>query len=263
MTLKKHKPLCEANIFLKNIHWKKNQNKYLLILDFDGTLSNLVEKAEDATLPPETLRDLQRLEENPSFNIIIVSGRPLNFLEKQFGSNFNLAGEYGLDSNFSTIQSRQDTSNSYLEQKSLDYFKELVLKHKGSYIEQKKFSYVWHYRPVKETLSKALILRYLQELNNILETSSLEAQQYNNVLEVKLKKASKKAFLEHFLKEKQEEYFIIAAGDDISDEELFTVIPKDQGVSIAVGDIINHADYTIPSPQDFRNWLQDLVGITS
>jgi trehalose 6-phosphate phosphatase len=69
-----------------------------VFLDFDGTLTPIVEFPDHAVLPPETRFALTRLSEIGTFSITIISGRALNDIRERVGmANLTYAGNHGLE----------------------------------------------------------------------------------------------------------------------------------------------------------------------
>lgn len=68
-----------------------------LVMDFDGTLSEIVARPDDATPRPEVVPVMRRLVER--FGVVgIVSGRPVEFLRTQLPvPGLSLVGQYGLE----------------------------------------------------------------------------------------------------------------------------------------------------------------------
>src|ERR1700722_14747839 len=72
--------------------------RVLLFLDFDGTLSPIVEAPDQAVMPAETRTLLQRLSHTSWCSVIIVSGRALADVRERVGlANLTYAGNHGLE----------------------------------------------------------------------------------------------------------------------------------------------------------------------
>ena len=70
----------------------------LLFLDFDGTLTPIVEIPYQAVLHPATRLLLERLSQNAPRSVIIVSGRALGDIRERVGlANLTYAGNHGLE----------------------------------------------------------------------------------------------------------------------------------------------------------------------
>jgi trehalose 6-phosphate synthase/phosphatase len=69
---------------------------YYLFIDYDGTLVPIVQNPSDAILPRERKQLLKKLSEKENVTLVVVSGRPSQFLEEQLGTeDFFLASEHG------------------------------------------------------------------------------------------------------------------------------------------------------------------------
>jgi trehalose-phosphatase len=76
----------------------RERRRVLLFLDFDGTLSPIVDFPDQAVMLPGTRNTLQRLSELDMFSVTIVSGRALNDIRERVGmANLNYAGNHGLE----------------------------------------------------------------------------------------------------------------------------------------------------------------------
>jgi trehalose 6-phosphate phosphatase len=78
--------------------WLVSCHRLLLACDFDGTLAPIVAHAEDAELPPNARRALERLVKLPGVMLAIISGRALGDLRDRVGIGPMLyAGNHGLE----------------------------------------------------------------------------------------------------------------------------------------------------------------------
>ena len=69
-----------------------------MFLDFDGTLTPIVDFPNQAVMLPETRVTLKRLSEISTFSVTIVSGRALNDIRERVGmANLTYAGNHGLE----------------------------------------------------------------------------------------------------------------------------------------------------------------------
>lgn len=72
--------------------------RFLLLLDFDGTLAPIVDRPEAAALPPKTRRVLQRLMKAPGLDVAIVSGRGMEDARSRAGiPGVPYAGNHGME----------------------------------------------------------------------------------------------------------------------------------------------------------------------
>ncbi len=76
----------------------RKHRRVLLFLDFDGTLSPIVEFPDQAVMPTQTRIALKRLRDSGACSITIVSGRALNDVRERVGmANLTYAGNHGLE----------------------------------------------------------------------------------------------------------------------------------------------------------------------
>jgi trehalose-phosphatase len=76
----------------------REHRRVLVFLDFDGTLTPIVDFPDQAVMLPETRVTLKRLSELGPFSITIISGRALNDIRERVGiANLTYAGNHGLE----------------------------------------------------------------------------------------------------------------------------------------------------------------------
>jgi trehalose-phosphatase len=76
----------------------REHRRVSVFLDFDGTLTPIVDFPNQAVMLPETRVTLKRLSEIGTFSLTIVSGRALNDVRERVGiANLTYAGNHGLE----------------------------------------------------------------------------------------------------------------------------------------------------------------------
>jgi trehalose 6-phosphate phosphatase len=76
----------------------RTSRRALLFLDFDGTLTPIVEAPDQAVMPTETRILLHRLSQTSWCSVVIVSGRALGDIRERVGlANLTYAGNHGLE----------------------------------------------------------------------------------------------------------------------------------------------------------------------
>ena len=84
---------------LLNIKRESKKHGFVLLLDFDLTLSPLVPNPKNAVLPKNTQSVLKTLSKK--IPVVIISGRKLSDIRKRVGlKNILYAGNHGLEHNF-------------------------------------------------------------------------------------------------------------------------------------------------------------------
>lgn len=241
--------------------FRKAQNR-LLLLDYDGTLVPFANRPQDAVPPKNLLSLLKKLGNNPDATVTIVSGRSAADLEKWFGniSNFWLAAEHG-----AVIRSPETKTWESLHKNNSDEWKDKVfpvLEHfanrtPGSFIEEKEYSLVWHYRMSDPEFGEWLANELASTLDQLLADTQLRAVQGHKTVEVKLMWASKAEVLTYMLQNQPSFDFVLAAGDDTTDEDLFAQMTPEMW-TIHVGSNNSRARYCLADYREMRKLLEKL-----
>jgi trehalose 6-phosphate synthase/phosphatase len=234
----------------------RNAKKRILFLDYDGTLVGFKRIPEQAK-PDQELKDiLMKLTEDPNNTVVIVSGRDRNILDRWFGDlNVHLIGAHGLwirhpNKNwFMTIPIDNEWKESV--RNILDLY---VTRLPGSLIEEKEYSLAVHYRQCEPVVAKAKLNELKQVLLTMTASANIGLQEGNKVIEVKDNRVNKGYAALTFLRNENYD-FILGAGDDFTDEDLFTVLPDDAySIKIGIGD--TSANYYLKSWESMRSILQ-------
>ncbi|MFX1465917.1 MAG: bifunctional alpha,alpha-trehalose-phosphate synthase (UDP-forming)/trehalose-phosphatase [Promethearchaeota archaeon] len=235
--------------------------KRLLLLDYDGTLTPFVKKPTKAKPDDELLEMLKCLNQNPKNTIVIISGRDKEILEKWFyDPKLEMIAEHGvwLKEKESTWQLIEPLKNDWKEE--LRSLLELYVdRTPGALIEEKDFSLAWHYRQVDPELVLIRAGELKAELLDLLTNLNVAVLEGSKVIEIKNIGINKgKAALNWISKDTWD--FILAIGDDMTDEDIFAVIPE-SGYSIKVGLGPSHAKFSVKSFREVRSLLKELEEI--
>lgn len=229
----------------------------LLALDLDGTL--IPSNIEGYTPDKELLDLLKKLSNNPKNKIVILSGRQKYDLEQNFANiKVGLIAEHG-----ALIKRNGEWEN--IEPLDTDWMTKIlpiiefyVDRTPRSFIQQKEFSIVWNYKNVNKKLADIRSI----ELKNTLKNMALSTNMNLNILQgakfIEIKQAgiNKDRALSFWLDEKNWD-FILAAGDDITDESVFEVLPHNS-YSIKVGLTPTEAKWYIDSSEKLIRLLKKL-----
>ncbi len=229
--------------------------KRLFLLDYDGTLVDFEDKPEKAIPDGELYEILNGLSSPENNEVVIVSGRNRHVLEEWFGHlPVNLVAEHGVwirhaNREWKMIE-RLDTGWKPVIRPILEVF---VDRTPGSFVEEKEFSLVWHYRKVDSRFAELRAMELKDALLEYASSLKLEIMDGNHVLEIKNVGVDKgKAVIEWVNRYKDD--FIFAAGDDFTDESIFNVLP-DSAYSIKVGLGYSRALYSVLSVREIRDIL--------
>lgn len=237
---------------LDNSTIKHIQNRYheskkrLFLIDYDGTLTPIVKIPDMAVLDKNTREILKDIISDPRNTVIIISGRSREFIDEQFrGINVTLIAEHGF---FSRYPGNDWTSNIDIDLSWKDRIRpvlnDYVDRCNGSMVEEKYSSLAWHYRNADEDIALLRINELKDDLDEILQNEPiLNIVEGNKVLEVKSVVYNKGTIASKIIN-KENYDFIIALGDDSTDEDLFKVIPEN-GFTIRVGCMPTNARFSI------------------
>jgi trehalose 6-phosphate synthase/phosphatase len=257
----------EMNIRLINNHTEEKiikdyrvaQNR-ILFLDYDGTLVSFAKYPELATIDLPTLTLIQKLANDPKNKIIIISGRDKEFLERQFSeANVTLVAEHGyfIKNPNKNWESTYQSDNNW-KKLVLPILNEYVNRCNGTFIEEKAGSIAWHFRNADSDFAQLRLHELRDDLAEIIRhKTEFEILEGNKVLEVKCGKYDKGHAAQQLLKNENFD-FILAAGDDKTDEFLFKSLP-DYSISIRVGVSPTLAHYNIPNFSSLLFLLKKLL----
>jgi trehalose 6-phosphate synthase/phosphatase len=123
----------------------------------------------------------------------------------------------------------------------------------GSFIEEKVVALVFHYRNVTSSNANEMVERLIRELEPLLAPSSLRILHGKKVVEVLPDAVNKGAAAKFWINKKPYD-FILAAGDDVTDEALFAAMPG-EAVTIKVGEGETAANHRMASQPEFIELL--------
>ncbi len=259
---KKQKDLMSKEVDEQVMMELKNQfskaKKPILFLDYDGTLVEFKGKPEDA-IPDDELKTLVK-KLSKKAQVVIISGRDKETLGSSFkGQKVDMIAEHGVwlkKNNEADWTAYADVDNSWKPdiRQVMEYY---VLRTPGALIEEKHHSLVWHYRKVESGLGDLRMRELFSHLKYMASGHNLQVLEGNKVLEIKRPDINKGRAATAFLKSNSYD-FIIAMGDDWTDEDTFKVMPK-KAYTIRVGYNYTQADYHIKSPLEVRKLLQHLT----
>jgi len=128
----------------------------------------------------------------------------------------------------------------------------------GALVEEKDFSLVWHCRRADPGLASIRGQELKDHLLNLTANMEVGVFEGTKILEVRHFGINKGRAIKPLL-EKQSWDFVMAAGDDYTDEEMFAVLGE-QAYSIKVGSSASKARFNVDSVQEIRLLLKELAG---
>jgi trehalose 6-phosphate synthase/phosphatase len=237
------------------------QNR-VLFLDYDGTLVGFQPIPAQAKPDPELKGLLADLANDPRNTVVIVSGRDKDVLDEWLGDlNLHLLAAHGLW--FRHPDQKEWSMTAPLDNDWKDSVRSVLVFYTdripGSFIEEKNYSIAWHYRQCEPDLVDVKLNEIRENLMSLIGSTTLGIQEGNKVLEVKDTRVNK-GFISSIFIQRSSFDFILGAGDDYTDEDLFASLPPD-AFSIKIGLEKTQANYHVKSWQSMRLILQALAKI--
>jgi trehalose 6-phosphate synthase/phosphatase len=237
----------------------ESARRRLLLLDYDGTLGSYAVEPHMARPTDLVLNVLGDLASKPANEVVLISGRDKNTLETWFGMlPLSLVAEHGV-----WIKERNEDwrmtkplSNDWKPQ-ILPLLELYAGRLPGSFIEEKEFSYVWHYRKADPELASLRAKELADDLVHCTANIDIQVVRGNKIVEVGNAGVNKGAAALYFLS-RSDCQFVLAVGDDSTDEELFKAVPE-TAYSIRVGITPSYARFNLPGPREVLALLSDLA----
>jgi trehalose 6-phosphate synthase/phosphatase len=231
----------------------------LIILGYDGTLTPFETKPEQAKPTAEVKRLLKRLVDDPGNEVVLISGRDRHTLDRWFGGlEIGLVAEHGA---WTREKGKPWKVGGRLprEWKGELYplLERYVDRTPGSFVEEKEFSLVWHYRKAEPKLGKLRAREVVNDLSNITANLNLQVLEGNRIVEVKNSGVNKGQAALRWVSRKEWD-FILAIGDDVTDEDIFQVLPS-AAWTIKVGVDASTAKFRLGSPSQVVSLLAVIV----
>ena len=233
-----------------------------ILLDYDGTLTPIVERPEDAYLSSDTINLLETLAEKRGYKVGILSGRDLDDIKKRVGlEGLYYAGNHGLELSGPGIEFVHPKARELAESisKAFEELKSELGRVEGVIVEDKTLTVSVHYRATpadKADLVKHKVLEVIRGWQHLQLTYG------KKVLEIRPKLDWNKGRTAELLIERlAPESLPIYAGDDSTDEDAFLKLSR--GVTILVADtfIQTTAKYYLRDPDETKELLKRLAAL--
>ena len=231
-----------------------------LFLDYDGTLSPIVERPEDAVLAPNTRAVLERLARR--YPVAIVSGRDLEDVRERVGiSGITYAGCHGFEIAGPHASRVHEAAAAAAPQlgAAADMVAHDTQGLPGVQLERKRFTLAVHYRRAREADVRAVhqAVERAQARHPALRVTSGK-KVYELQPDVDWDKGRAVLWLIESLA--LQDALPVYIGDDVTDEDAFRALAH-RGVGIAVhdGPQATAAQYTLRDTDEVHDFLAALA----
>jgi alpha,alpha-trehalase len=235
-----------------------------VVLDYDGTLTPIVERPDLAVLSEDmraTVRALASL-----CTVSIISGRDRADVQRLVGLDelvyagshgFDIAGPDGLE-----IQHEEGGAFVATVHRAVERLREVLAPIEGALVEPKRFAVAVHYRQVAEdgvSMVEAAVDQLLAETPDLRKTYGKKVFELRPRLDWDKGKAV--SWLLEALGLRGPGVLPFYLGDDTTDEDAFAALAE-RGIGILIGCPAREtaAAYMLDRPADVQRFLRKLVG---
>ncbi|MBI3319817.1 MAG: trehalose-phosphatase [Candidatus Omnitrophica bacterium] len=246
--------------------------RLLLFLDYDGTLTPLVDHPSKAYLAQDTKRVLAQLTRQPSIWVVLISGRSLQDLKRMIRlRNLWYVGNHGLELSSPVFLRYTNpaarTSRPRLRQIA-QRLNEVLKPITGAWIEDKGLTLSVHYRAVASGEMLPLRNGFYAVVRPYLEKRQVRVDTGTGVFEVQPPVRWNKSTMVKWLMarcmaaEPGTSVLPIYVGDDHTDEEAFEAFAS-HGITVSVGPSspFTRAQYHVSSTEEVRDLLKEVLAV--
>lgn len=241
----------------------KNNPTKILMLDFDGTLTPIIQTPKEAKLPVETKNLLKQLCQKPNLYLAIISGRKLADIKKKIGlPNIIYGGNHGLEGEILHKRYSFPIPNKTLV--ILENIKKQLNKiadqFAGVFIENKGLTLSLHYRLARKQEIPTIRSLFKITLKPFTEDRLISVIPGKMVFDIRpLNDCNKGTFAKLLINKISEKTkttpVVFFIGDDITDEDVFKELEKK--ITVKVGrNSESSAKYRLKDTRDVFKFLK-------
>ena len=241
-------------------HDYKQSEERLIFLDYDGTLVGFNENPDDSKPDQELIEILDYLTKDKKNHIVIISGRGRQSLEEWMKPySLDIVAEHGvwikrMGKPFKTFIK----INASWKKETLSLLERYVNRTPGSFVEEKDYSLVWHYRKVETGLGEVRTRELTSHLKYMTANENLDVLEGDMIVEIKNSEINKGKAAQKLMEIYPEADFLLALGDDFTDEDTFKAMPE-EAYTIKVGTSASEAKFSVNSYKEVRKLFNNII----
>jgi trehalose 6-phosphate phosphatase len=252
--LQTHATISDLDMDLADISLVPNLRRCAILLDIDGTILDFAPAPQEVWVPPELRRTLARLDEMTDGALALVSGRPLRDIDVIF-SPLQLAAIGGHGAEVRAVPGTEPLRHTgQLDAALRRKLASVTELGPGILAEDKGYSLALHFRlaPDKsDAVHTAVAAICAKE-----PRGTVEILPGKMVLEVKSAGVSKATAVCELMRYRPfVERNPIFIGDDTTDEPVFGIISRFDGLGFSVGRVVPGVNGHFETPDSVRAWL--------
>jgi trehalose 6-phosphate synthase/phosphatase len=238
--------LLDADALKKLIQQYQSSQRRLLLLDYDGTLAPFTKIPSQAKPTDEMIDTLRKLTGDKRNEVVVISGRDQKTLDSWLGLlPLSLVAEHGSSIKLKGGEwEKQFNIQPGWKDRIRPIMQLFASRCAGSLVEEKENTLVWHYRNASPELGFIRSRELMNTISQLINNTSLQVMDGSRVLEVRHSGVDKGTTAMKLLNKFAAD-FVLCIGDDVTDEDMFSILKK-KGFTIKIGNGATAADYYIP-----------------
>lgn len=254
-------PVKEMNVTRQNsvLSALNSAASKILFMDLEGILGTFRSQSKPLKPDVEIIDMLYNLSTIPGLDIVLISDYDYETVDEWIG-NFplHIMAEHGLwvkekNGEWHLMDKIDDNWKGQIRH----LIKLYVSRTPHSFIEENTYSLTFNFQKCEEDVRQLRVPELKESLIELSANYNLQVEETKDYLEVKLAGANKGRSAQYWTCEKDWD-FIMAVGDNYSDEDLFESL-GDDAVTIKVGSESSTAKYYISDYKELRRFLKKII----
>ncbi|MBN2135945.1 MAG: trehalose-phosphatase [Acidobacteria bacterium] len=223
-----NEPADSTDILADFFRLSRQKNRFVLMLDYDGTLSPFTPDRDNAKPYPEIMNLVNDINKKENHRVVIISGRSISLLKKLIGSEYKLElwGSHG----YERINRNGKSSIAEIDENSRKNLEEIkhLLENKEEFkglTETKPVGVVLHWRGQGREIQKKIGTFIEKKIRKLTENTELLIHNIDNGIEIKHGRLNKGDAVKSIISEENvEDTSFVYLGDDLTDEDAFEAV---------------------------------------